>query len=1129
MNKLSLIFLAVLIAMAVPVSAGTGSLDSSALVEKNAAIGGRAYTPQCLSDCHLVLEIRPNANADLAKSAADSFKSSFVKGSALKSGCIAESHYEIWTNQSYQATAWKADVKCSVVNNKTTGKDENVCVDNGKNVAETQYRMAWLPIDQAKPSKAGTYYVDLVAKRKLGADCANVDAVPTVYGQELKQYAWWNNAWEKKKRIFLTEASGTSVNGYQRMLNITYDADMNADFSDLRFLDSAETAELKYWIEDFRPGAFADVWVKADMVASTNTTVYMYYKNAAATTTSSAVNTMDFYDDFEDGLTTGWNPDAGTWSAASHYLEATDAADSTASYIASGFNESVNKRFSYMAYQPSAGNFEDETCIYAETKTYTDAGNVIVSLLNVMSRIRNSSTWTTYADIATILPQNTWKRFGATQFKGNYTLYMGAEAKSGSGFSDNYKFNYILLHTGYTTAGYGWDNITVSKYVYPEPEIYFGAEEDLPSANMRIYGNTTNGFGLYNGAFFSTNITVTNNTPAASITNVTIEFNGANHSTVNFGSGKYNWNTTLAGLTIGAHEVRQYAQNGSIIWETNSSTYFSIEARTGLELHDYNAGNGTDVGSWSVYITNGTAAYSKANVVGGQFINQSLLPYGTVNVTFYNISVGPLSRYKNDTQVATVSDTLYSIVNGRQWLYQQFRLKDTLTGLYVNPFTLTANNGTVSKNWITTFGELYIPLDEVPFGPTLFTMTGTGYGINSTTLTVNGSSEHNISLSVKPAGIRIQIFDEKTLAPITANLTISNATASWTISNIIDETILASNTSLPIGPTSFTFSKMAYGQRVYYDTISTTAFVSKSYYMLALTDGSYARFHILTVTDSAIPGALVAADKIVGGTAFRVAEQLTDGSGTAMLFLDPLVSYTIAASRTGYSSSSITINPSLSDYTIRLFSGTTTNVSTQFSDIWWQYLPSGCGYVNSTAQLFNFTITSSNSSLVNYGLNITVNETLMFSGTGTNAAGGSINATLNLANYSGTVLTSVYWFNKTGYPVYTGRTDCNIFANRTTNTTLYSVLMDMGANVCPVKLNKMGILWCPPLNILTLLVAMFVGAIATAKFTTFNGGGLAAAGVLWMAVFIGWWPMQVAFILTLASIAVIVLRGGTGG
>ncbi len=100
--------------------------------------------------------------------------------------------------------------------------------------------------------------------------------------------------------------TGPLLANYQVRVNVTYDADMSADFSDLRFTSSDEQTELSYWIETFQASTSAVVWVKVPAIAAGgNTAIFMYYNGCGTLTTGDPTQVFDFYDDFSNF--TGWN------------------------------------------------------------------------------------------------------------------------------------------------------------------------------------------------------------------------------------------------------------------------------------------------------------------------------------------------------------------------------------------------------------------------------------------------------------------------------------------------------------------------------------------------------------------------------------------------------------------------------------------------------------------------------------------------------------------------------------------------------------------------------------------------------------------------------------------------------
>jgi hypothetical protein len=97
------------------------------------------------------------------------------------------------------------------------------------------------------------------------------------------------------------------LTGYQVSVDITYDADMQPDFDDIRFFDSDGITPLGHWRESYIASASAVFWVRVPSVPSGNKIIYMYYGNSAASSASNGDATFEFYDDFEDGDISDWS------------------------------------------------------------------------------------------------------------------------------------------------------------------------------------------------------------------------------------------------------------------------------------------------------------------------------------------------------------------------------------------------------------------------------------------------------------------------------------------------------------------------------------------------------------------------------------------------------------------------------------------------------------------------------------------------------------------------------------------------------------------------------------------------------------------------------------------------------
>lgn len=162
--------------------------------------------------------------------------------------------------------------------------------------------------------------------------------------------AWFDLSWTRRKAITITNSNPTSLAGYQVQLNVAYDSDMKADFSDLRFIDADGVTSIPYWTESYTSSVSAAVWVRIPYVPSTGSTaIYMYYGNPSAASLSDGRSMFDLFDDFEHGYGTGWT------------IKATMPAPPKADGSAAVYN---GKLYVFGGYDQTAGDPRAETYMY---------------------------------------------------------------------------------------------------------------------------------------------------------------------------------------------------------------------------------------------------------------------------------------------------------------------------------------------------------------------------------------------------------------------------------------------------------------------------------------------------------------------------------------------------------------------------------------------------------------------------------------------------------------------------------------------------------------------------------------------------------------------------------------------
>ncbi|MBI2411378.1 MAG: DUF2341 domain-containing protein [Candidatus Kerfeldbacteria bacterium] len=132
--------------------------------------------------------------------------------------------------------------------------------------------------------------------------------------------------WTTRKQITisgLSTPSGVLTSNYPARITVTHATGMNADFSDVRFTSSDGITELSYWLESKTNSSNAVFYVKIPTYSSGSATIYMYYGNSSATTTSDISSLFIFADELDSALSSSWteitagNASTGTFSGGS--------------------------------------------------------------------------------------------------------------------------------------------------------------------------------------------------------------------------------------------------------------------------------------------------------------------------------------------------------------------------------------------------------------------------------------------------------------------------------------------------------------------------------------------------------------------------------------------------------------------------------------------------------------------------------------------------------------------------------------------------------------------------------------------------------------------------------------------
>jgi len=198
---------------------------------------------------------------------------------------------QMTSSQFYILTEFETDLitpKYKEVCSETT--NGTICIqENYKNTTTKVTNYEWVEYDYETLDK-GTYDWKLVATKRIDQ---NIDWIAESQGVEFSEWAWWDSSWTTKKELTVTGGSAT-LDNFTIYVEVGYEASMVANFSDIRFVDISETTELVYEMA-WQNGTDAGFWVKVPTLAVGENTLFMYYANAVAPSTSNPVNAWDDY------------------------------------------------------------------------------------------------------------------------------------------------------------------------------------------------------------------------------------------------------------------------------------------------------------------------------------------------------------------------------------------------------------------------------------------------------------------------------------------------------------------------------------------------------------------------------------------------------------------------------------------------------------------------------------------------------------------------------------------------------------------------------------------------------------------------------------------------------------------
>jgi Domain of unknown function (DUF2341) len=318
---------------------------------------------------------------------------------------------------------------------------------------------------------------------------------------------WYNASWDARKAVRVENLDAAVYSNAVVQLFVDFDADMQADFEDLRFTSDNGTTIIPHWIGSSTDSSRAEVWVKVPTLPSEDTaTVFMYYNNPTATSTSNMENTFVAADDFEDndiseysGQTTLFDVDATFVYDGAYGLN--NGIDDEGRANLGGIYRldqtvSQGETFRFLQYIDTATGTGDETCVKFGVQSPGSAndnygvcleqyGTQRISL--VKDVVDNDASGTILAS-STLTYVTGWYEVEVEWVTGGnflVSLYNEAGTLVTSFTDSDNSYSSGGIGITYWFHHGGWDSIGSRPTLANEPTIRFGAEQGDGGASWK--------------------------------------------------------------------------------------------------------------------------------------------------------------------------------------------------------------------------------------------------------------------------------------------------------------------------------------------------------------------------------------------------------------------------------------------------------------------------------------------------------------------------------------------------------------------------------------------------------------------------------------------------------------------
>jgi hypothetical protein len=383
------------------------------------------------------------------------------------------------------------------------------------------------------------------------------------------------------------------------------------------------------------------------------------------------------------------------------------------------------------------------------------------------------------------------------------------------------------------------------------------------------------------------------------------------------------------------------------VYNTTANSNLSLQTIENFEIGYYN---------WSCSATNSIGGISSSLT---RFFNISnfVVSNETYNSTSYESSAESFILNLTYDSTRWTSSTGILVYNGTSYTGTNTGSGNSL--IYSYSMDLPLVTGSVNKSFYWNVG--------------LTNSSGTFY---ATSTTHNQSvSDMNLTLCGTVPYINFTFKDESTETAINSFVDSSSWTY-WMGGGSVSSSLVFSNTTANpsyafcFSPASrpvtvdltFKYSNSSgYPQRTYAldDEVLTNSTTNIVLWLLGSSEGIYSSVAVVTSQGSAISGVEVVIERQISGVWVTVGQAITGDDGIVTFWVNPNYNHRITATKTGYTSTQVTIQPSQALYTLTM--GTTGGTGTYngtFQGISWITTPQA-GYVGTGNKVFGINLTAS--------------------------------------------------------------------------------------------------------------------------------------------------------------------------